>query len=506
MVTSNDALEQLISQFAQPLSFLRELVQNSLDAESTEVEITVDLDSDSGQIFIRVEDNGLGMTEEIIDSRLTRLFSSTKEDDFTKIGKFGIGFVSIFAIKPELVVLETGCSGESWRVIFKPDRSFEKRKMRQLVEGTRVTLFLPPGPAIRSLSHYQDEARSTVAFWCKYAATEILFNGVRLNQEFGIPDSNYQYHYVREGTEVVLAPSSDPVGFQGYYNRGLTLMEGRGSPIPHLNFRMRSRYLEHTLSRDNILHDENYQKAVAHLEQAACREMPLDLFKRLASQPEATLWESATYTLKIPGASDLVKGKKVVPSFSGLLSIRELSSELLYWGGDDAFRQAVEELGRVQVIETSADSPLFNFLHSLGKELVSLQQRYLLYQKVSPDEDDERVLRLLLARAPHLKGPFLARVESRPDLVPASRIGYFLNPAQRVRSVQDLGKSLGASVAILSDSPLYERLKALARLEPELALSVLVRKLHLDLGLGKKKEQKLLADSLLRLKAGSEAP
>ena len=41
------------------------------------------------------------MDEQIIDNELTRLFSSSKEDDLTKIGKFGIGFTSIFAIQPE---------------------------------------------------------------------------------------------------------------------------------------------------------------------------------------------------------------------------------------------------------------------------------------------------------------------------------------------------------------------------------------------------------------------
>ena len=42
---------------------------------------------------IHVDDFGEGMDEAIIDAQLTRMFSSTKENDLTKIGKFGIGFL-----------------------------------------------------------------------------------------------------------------------------------------------------------------------------------------------------------------------------------------------------------------------------------------------------------------------------------------------------------------------------------------------------------------------------
>ena len=66
----------------------------------------VDYDEESSGCFVTVKDTGEGMDSAIIETKLTRLFSSTKEDDFTKIGKFGIGFVSIFAIEPQLVVLE----------------------------------------------------------------------------------------------------------------------------------------------------------------------------------------------------------------------------------------------------------------------------------------------------------------------------------------------------------------------------------------------------------------
>ena len=121
-----DALDALVDQFADPWSFLRELIQNAIDAGSLEIDVLLDHDPDQGMMTIEVVDNGEGMDREIIDARLTRLFSSAKDGDYTKIGRFGIGFVSVFAIEPELVCVDTARAGEHWRVLFKKDRSFER--------------------------------------------------------------------------------------------------------------------------------------------------------------------------------------------------------------------------------------------------------------------------------------------------------------------------------------------------------------------------------------------
>jgi hypothetical protein len=82
-------------------------------------------------MVIEVADAGEGMTREIIDNRLTRLFSSAKEGDYTKIGRFGIGFVSVFALDPEIVCVDTGRAGEHWRVVFRRDRSFERIRLTE---------------------------------------------------------------------------------------------------------------------------------------------------------------------------------------------------------------------------------------------------------------------------------------------------------------------------------------------------------------------------------------
>ena len=75
------ALDTLVNQFADPLSFFRELVQNSIDAGSPEVGIRFEYqdspDGGDGAMVIHVDDWGEGMSRDIIDSKLT--FAMSKD-------------------------------------------------------------------------------------------------------------------------------------------------------------------------------------------------------------------------------------------------------------------------------------------------------------------------------------------------------------------------------------------------------------------------------------------
>src|SRR5262245_39466129 len=81
---------EVIAQFADPFAFLRELVQNAIDAGTPSVEVRIDHVAEGGIVRVTVRDRGEGMTREIVEDQLLVLFRSTKEHDDSKIGKFGI--------------------------------------------------------------------------------------------------------------------------------------------------------------------------------------------------------------------------------------------------------------------------------------------------------------------------------------------------------------------------------------------------------------------------------
>lgn len=263
-------LEDLVNQFSDPMSCLRELIQNSIDAGSGEIEVEVEYDGDSGAVdalmVIHVNDYGEGMSQEIIETKLTRLFSSGKDEDFTKIGRFGIGFVSVFALLPEVVCVDTGRAGEYWRVLFKgEDKTYDLLRLNHPVEGTQVRIFKRC-----SWDEYQDfnrRAREVISYWCRHVKVPISVGGEELNEPFELSDVVCAVHHEEEGTRVVAGfTSDDSEGVGGYFNRGLTLRDGFASEWRGVSFKLDSRYLEHTLTRDQVLKDRHYHKAHTLLE------------------------------------------------------------------------------------------------------------------------------------------------------------------------------------------------------------------------------------------------
>ncbi len=337
---TDEALDTLVQQFSQPLAFLRELVQNALDAGSNKVEVEIDYDAGENCARVQVTDWGEGMNREVIDSQLTRLFSSSKEGDLTRIGKFGIGFVSVFATRPRAVVVDTGRDGEYWRVLFHEDRTFERLVRHEPIEGTRVTSFIPLEK--NKLKGFIADCRETVQFWCKHCDIEILVNGQPVNRPFelGLPG---EVRLQVTGSEVVAAPSLEEKPFCGFYNRGLTLLEGKVSPRPGVTFKLRSVYLEHTLTRDNVVQDKHYNKAMAVLDKAISTLMPRAILEEIARRPdEPVLWELALKVLgpKVPAdCLDI----PVFPSHEGRLSFAQLAARRKV-GYCDQSSQLVESL------------------------------------------------------------------------------------------------------------------------------------------------------------------
>ncbi len=281
IISAGSALRTLVHQFSDPLSFYRELVQNALDAGSRQVDIQVRY-TEEGQTEITVEDTGAGMTQEIIDSQLTCLFSSRKDDDFTLIGKFGIGFVSVFALDSELVTLETARDGEAWIVDFFQDGSFERRPLKEVREGTKIRL-------LKATSRQEFEAlkarsREVLLYWCKHVRGEISFCGERLERAFGI-DVDCPLVWSEPDTEIQIGYAKDFHSFIGFYNQGLTLLESTTEHVfAGLVVKINSRFLEHTLTRDQVVQDDHFARLMTRVGEMVETELPGRLFAELENR------------------------------------------------------------------------------------------------------------------------------------------------------------------------------------------------------------------------------
>ena len=190
---------------------------------------------------------------------------------------------------------------------FGEDRSFTKTRLDLPVEGTQITLFLA-GDDHRH-AELVEEIRATLSHWCSHSETEITFEDrsadlrgevgelVRINEPFEV-FGDCLTRVEHQGTEIVLAYDDTPA--YGFYNRGLALARSkvgddllgpRARRFSRVGFKIKSRYLEHTLSRETVLKDDNYDKAIRLLVAAADGPLRESLLRRVEALAEDDQWE-----------------------------------------------------------------------------------------------------------------------------------------------------------------------------------------------------------------------
>jgi hypothetical protein len=293
-IAVGDALTELVHQFSDPYAFVRELVQNAVDAGSAEIDVDVTFDADPaspdvGVVRVRVADFGEGMTREIIEKKLTRLFSSSKDGDRTKIGKFGIGFVSVFALDPEIVIVDTSRGGESWRVLFRADRSFELIALAQPVDGTKVELFKSGDRA--QFGEMRTRVEESLRHWCEHVKCDVRFGGLSICVPFDLPEAPCRVEVAEGETRIVVGHARDHVPSYGLYNEGLTLTRGRDRYFDAVAFKASSPALEHTLTRDAVIEDDGYAHVLAIVGRAVDDELARRVFAMLEERRESDLAE-----------------------------------------------------------------------------------------------------------------------------------------------------------------------------------------------------------------------
>lgn len=269
----------MVEQFADPYACLRELVQNALDAETSRIDVGFSAHRegrDTAALAISVRDDGQGMSLDVVERCLLVLFRSSKDGDRRKIGKFGVGFFSVFALKPQAVTVETGTgpNHDAVKLSLAPDFSYEIIAAPPR-RGTVVTLQLALPTA--SLRGVVEQSLASLKRWCPHVDVALVarVEGVDADTD-GERTLNTPFSYEHpvqvegldaDGNQHILA--LEAAGGAAFYNRGILLYETHESLVGSTYWKVNASGLHHTVSRDGVRRDATFERVVAHARQYA---------------------------------------------------------------------------------------------------------------------------------------------------------------------------------------------------------------------------------------------
>jgi molecular chaperone HtpG len=289
----------VIAQFADPLAFFRELVQNAIDAGTEAVEVRLEHDAGAALMRASVRDRGEGMTREVLENQLLVLFRSTKERDATKIGKFGIGFASVLAPAPRIVIVQTARDGRRLTLHLHPDLTYQLYDGGAASQpGTTVQLELAM-PVDRAVAFAQ-RSRAALVRWCRHATVPIQLDAEvagagltlseRIDRPLAIEGALVEVRGTDDGDRLAAVVGVLPAGaapYAGFFNHGLMLHEAEEPLLSRLAVKIQDPRLGHTLSRDNVRRDDRFEHAVGFARQLAERQLPAAAAAALRDAAEA---------------------------------------------------------------------------------------------------------------------------------------------------------------------------------------------------------------------------
>ena len=271
---------EVVAQFADPLAFYRELVQNAIDAGTPSIEIDLGYDAGAGAVRAVVRDRGEGMDRDTIENQLLVLFRSTKDQDPTKIGKFGIGFSSVLSPRPRVVIVQTVKDGQRLTLHLHPDLTYQLFDGGKATRaGTSVELELPMEPD--HVADFARRSRDALVRWCRHAAVPIQLtargaNGetleeTRVDGPLALGDALVEVRGVSSdgATTAVVGLRAGAAPYGGFFNRGLMLRELDEPLAGPVAFKVIDARLGHTLSRDDVRRDAVYERAMALVRELA---------------------------------------------------------------------------------------------------------------------------------------------------------------------------------------------------------------------------------------------
>lgn len=373
--------EEVIDLFSEPHVFLRELIQNAVDAQveagSTEaIDVSTEFapyDSEAelpiglglGILTIQVADHGTGMTKRDIDSKLVQLCNTTKEDRPELVGSYGVGFLSVFAFEPNAVLVDTGREGESMRLIFKENRKFDRVPGEYENAGTTVKVVKEvKAREVDSLKH---ALRSTLSRWCRMVTVEIRFEGETINEVFSYAEDTAWT--VKRGDafrRLTVRPRKDGDLCCEFYCNGFLVEQGSEEELslPGVSYRVDASAIRYLPSRDKVERDDNLAVVKREVRQAVETGYVSHLISLLVNSPNDDAFGVISYYL--PSVSRKDAEEPIIPCSDGsrlsLLQVarqvrghrlawssKEGSGDVVLWDGKSpGLRRLLTSIGHIQ--------------------------------------------------------------------------------------------------------------------------------------------------------------
>ncbi len=135
----------LLAQQFEQVKFVRQLVYNSDDANSNNINVTYERDNETKITSIVFEDDGVGMSLNDVRNYLLCVYGSKHRGNKTKIGENGLGFLSVFFEDVDKVEVETTSENETYLVAIDPPKKglfceVLQKDEPNVADGTVVTL------------------------------------------------------------------------------------------------------------------------------------------------------------------------------------------------------------------------------------------------------------------------------------------------------------------------------------------------------------------------------
>ncbi|MCP4577190.1 MAG: hypothetical protein GY846_12985 [Deltaproteobacteria bacterium] len=206
-VLPEEFLHGIKQQFTERELALRELGQNSQDADASTIRVDYGYDEATRQMTLTFLDDGCGMDRKTILAHYLRFFDSSKEEDKTKVGQWSLGRVSMLCYDPELVEIHTlPATGFGYRLVIHKDLSgalfeLDRETAESLIQGphgTHVRIVIPVESSemfVEAVKKANQSMKKEIC-WIKPATTvttieikdgRMVFGTEKINREMKVP-------------------------------------------------------------------------------------------------------------------------------------------------------------------------------------------------------------------------------------------------------------------------------------------------------------------------------